>query len=334
MAWRLLCLSFFLTFGCGGSEAVLPVEGDIDTVTGSSDVAAEVAPESDIEPPAAPEDTEEPSEPDNGLPNITVPDVSPPTPSDAGSQGDGPDVSDATEQVEDVVETPVDPNAPVIALFIGNSYTFGGNLTGWVETLAEAEVGGKPIEATQIAKGGAWLQDHLNDAATVTTIQEGGWTHVVLQEQSTLPLLAKGQFLLSVSALNAHIQSGGAELALFETWAREPGHPLYEGDLAGYDFTTMQAALRDAYSTAASANDGLYVPAGDAWEMSLAAHPDIPLYTNDGSHGDTRGVYLTACVFYGALTGETPLGLQAWPDDIEEDVASALQQVAHDILYP
>jgi hypothetical protein len=49
------------------------------------------------------------------------------------------------------------------------------------------------------------------------------------------------------------------------------------------------------------------VPVGPAWEAAMQARPDIQLYASDGIHPSALGVYLTACVFYASLTGESPL---------------------------
>ncbi len=49
------------------------------------------------------------------------------------------------------------------------------------------------------------------------------------------------------------------------------------------------------------------VPVGPAWEAAKQARPDIKLYASDGIHPSALGVYLTACVFYASLTGESPL---------------------------
>lgn len=46
---------------------------------------------------------------------------------------------------------------------------------------------------------------------------------------------------------------------------------------------------------------------GPAWEAARKARPNIQLYASDGIHPSPAGVYLTACVFYASLTGESPL---------------------------
>jgi hypothetical protein len=90
----------------------------------------------------------------------------------------------------------------------------------------------------------------------------------------------------------------------------------------------MQAGLRKAYQTVATQNGGRMAPVGDAWETALASHPAIPLFAGDGSHPAEHGSYLAACVFYAALTGNSPEGLSFWPAAVSAADAAALQKVA------
>jgi len=53
------------------------------------------------------------------------------------------------------------------------------------------------------------------------------------------------------------------------------------------------------------------IPVAPAWELVKKEHPEIDLYASDGIHPSAEGVYLTACVFYSAITGDSPLGLTA-----------------------
>lgn len=84
------------------------------------------------------------------------------------------------------------------------------------------------------------------------------------------------------------------------------------------------------------------IPVAPVWEMVLKEHPEIQLYASDGLHPSAEGVYLTACVFYSAITGNSPLGLSAktsigydQPDQIvtiSDPVIQILQKSAWDIM--
>jgi hypothetical protein len=60
------------------------------------------------------------------------------------------------------------------------------------------------------------------------------------------------------------------------------------------------------------------------------------LYTNDGSHPSLLGAYLSACVFYGSITGESPIGLSPPSEltvDGDQQTATALQGAAHAAVF-
>src|SRR5688500_8624888 len=69
-------------------------------------------------------------------------------------------------------------------LFIGNSYTYVQNVPRLVEAMA-SQLAGPCIEAKMIATGGATLEQHWATDSVARIIREGGWTHVVLNDQST-----------------------------------------------------------------------------------------------------------------------------------------------------
>jgi lysophospholipase L1-like esterase len=84
------------------------------------------------------------------------------------------------------------------------------------------------------------------------------------------------------------------------------------------------------------------IPVAPAWELVIKENPEIQLYASDGIHPSAEGVYLTACVFYSAITGNSPLGLPAktsigydQPDQIitlSDPVIQILQKSAWDIM--
>jgi hypothetical protein len=233
-----------------------------------------------------------------------------------------PDISD----IPDVVEPP----KALKVLFIGNSYTYQNDLPNMVDKIS-AETP-NPIVVDSITKGGAWLQNHAADALTIETIQTGGWTHVILQEQSILPVVASGTFIFAAADLSAVIHEAQAIPVFFETWARAEGNSLYSSDLAGYTPQTMQEELRFRYKLAATNNDGLYAPVGDAWEISLAEHPEITLHSGDGSHPAKTGSFLAACVLYEIVTGSDILQTTWAPNGVSDTDATNLRTLSHQVV--
>jgi len=244
-------------------------------------------------------------------------------PQDTGAGDVGTDVATEPNVVDD---------RPKKVLFLGNSYTARNHLVAWVAHLAIASEYGPGLTTEGITHAGYRLQDQLHTPTIIETIHTGEWTHVVLQEHSTISITDPGTMEFAASSLSSTIKQAGAVPVFFETWARRAGHSVYETDLAEYTPESMQEALRNAYTLVSNANDGVYAPVGDAWETSLANHPNIALYSQDGSHPSPAGTYLAACVFFSLLSGESPVGIELKPESVTAEQAFALQTVAHETV--
>ena len=316
-----------MTFSCGGGDAQTNTFDTLCSPPCGLDVQEDVSPadvgvmadasggEDSVVDISTTEDTQTF---DAQAPDIeTIPDSAPESLSDVSSVG---------EDISEVVSAP----EKLKVLFIGNSYTYQNDLPNMVAQLSAASP--SPVVVDSITKGGAWLQNHAADAPTIETIQTGGWTHVVLQEQSVLPVVASGTFIFAAADLSAVIHQAQAVPVFFETWARAEGNSLYNSDLAGYTPKTMQEELRFRYQLAATNNNGLYAPVGDAWEVSLAEHPEITLHSGDGSHPAKTGSFLAACVLYEILT-ETDATQTTWaPEELSAEDATTLRSVAHQTI--
>ena len=217
-----------------------------------------------------------------------------------------------------------EPEGPRV-LFIGNSYTFYNDLPGLFAAITAAS--GEPWIVDSIAIAGATVADHLANPEVATTLAEG-WDHVVIQGQSYEPIVEQAAFEQAVVDLAALVDetSPGAELVLYETWAREAGNPL----LAELGLTPeqMQQGLSDGYAAAAQASGARVAPVGQAWAQALVEAPTIDLFDPDGSHPSLAGSFLADCVFFAVLTGQpaatsdyVPAGLAASDADLLEPLA-------------
>ncbi len=84
------------------------------------------------------------------------------------------------------------------------------------------------------------------------------------------------------------------------------------------------------------------VPVGPAWEKIRQEQPQIQLYASDGVHPSAEGVYLSACVIYASLSGNSPVGLAIFTsvgDDHPQEIVTLdrkmvllLQQTAWDVI--
>ncbi len=342
-----MCLTLAAAFGCSepsgaSSEPTTPLDvretGDwglepegLETAGESTDGTVEADADLRLSSPDAsdglsPRDVITPRSDAANSDVFPVPDAS--TAEDANSS---PDTSAPLDVAPEAIDTdPPEDSVSTTAmevLFIGNSYTSANNLASLVANLATAaEV---PMTTSAIVKGGAWLEHHADTPDTMTTIATGGWTHVVLQEQSYLAVPWPLTFLNAAAILSDAIHAAGATPVFFETWARAEGSSLYNEDLAGYNPITMQAALKAVYLQAANDNQGVYAPVGDAWEDSLASHPETALHTGDKSHPAPTGSYLAACVFLEVLSGQNPEETSWAPEGMPPEISESLRATAH-----
>jgi hypothetical protein len=183
-------------------------------------------------------------------------------------------------------------------LFIGNSYTFCNRMPWMLSTLAAAAEPPHNIAVDMVAEGGRSLAWHVENAATLEAIRKGGWDTVVLQDHSLGPIWHRGRTLGATRTLDAEVRKAGARTVLYMTWARE-------------HLPEMHGKLTRAYREFANELGAVVAPVGLAWHRALVAGPELPLFTDDGSHPTPTGSYLIACVFYATLTGASPVGLPA-----------------------
>ncbi len=207
-------------------------------------------------------------------------------------------------------------NADENLLFYGNSFTLGSWSTRSVPDLVNdiAVAAGQPDPYVVTAAVGGWsLADHL--ASNTDVISSGipagqTWDYVILQDYSTRPthigdLAAhRADFVSMYQTVAAH--SPDAQVIGFETWARAPGHEIYDGSPPEFPGgpAQMQQELRDGYalSTAdvnalAGAETSRVAPVGDAWEYTDWSN----LHASDLYHANNRGTLLASLVIYGTI---------------------------------
>lgn len=182
-------------------------------------------------------------------------------------------------------------------LFVGNSYTYFWNLPQTVALMAESR--DISLITNQSTSGGVNLGMHWNSKRKLETVQKikkGDFDVVILQDHSLRPILEPDSTLKYGKLLGDLAKESGANTFVYTTWARE-NNPM------------MQRDLTNTYRKLAKEVNGTPVPVGEVWELARKIRPELPLYDPDGSHPSTLGTYLTACVFFGVLTGQNPVGL-------------------------
>jgi hypothetical protein len=199
-------------------------------------------------------------------------------------------------------------------LFIGNSYTGRNNLPGLLAALAAEAIEPLSVETQLIQAGGASLRRHWNAGIAQRVIQDQQWDHVVLQEQSTLPVKNAARYHENVRLFAPLVAEHGAKTALYLNWARKGA---------------SQAPLTGAVTAIADEIGAIVVPVGPAWVGALRHDPGLALYANDGSHPTASGSYLAACTFLTHLFRREPRGFAvAKRLGIDEATAAGLHAAA------
>ena len=209
-------------------------------------------------------------------------------------------------------------------LFIGNSFTARNDLPGLLAQLAISPDGktGHAIEHRLIQRGGASLRMHLNKGDAATTMREGPFDYVVLQEQSTLPIKNPTRMHESVREFDALIRAAGAKTVLYMTWSRLEAAP------------DAQQRIADAYTSVGKGLGAIVVPAGLAGRAFLAKHQTPVLHDPDKSHPTLAGSYLAACTFHATLFGDAPPGEPRAAEKLDPVARAVLRQTAMDAARP
>jgi hypothetical protein len=208
-------------------------------------------------------------------------------------------------------------------LFIGNSFTQVNDLPATFSALAAA--GGHGVDAEMLTTGGATFAEDATSVNTQTTIASKSWDFVVLQEQSQRPSVAdflQTQTIPAATTLVSEVRAAHSTPLFFETWAHKKGWP--ENGLATYQ--SMQDAIDKAYRQMGQQFGVAVAPVGEAWDTAQLQGV-TGLWQSDGVHPTVAGTYLAACVFYGSLFHQSPLGL-GFSDGLSSDLVLRLQRIA------
>jgi hypothetical protein len=126
------------------------------------------------------------------------------------------------------------------------------------------------------------------------------------------------------------IRSEGKEIVVFYPWYSAVDS---QEDMERLDRMVHEIAWQENL---------IIVPVGPAWMAAQEQRPGIKLYASDGIHPSAAGVYLSACVFYASITGDSPLDNPVYtsigfdnPDEIiklDGDTIQFLQRIAWEIV--
>jgi hypothetical protein len=195
---------------------------------------------------------------------------------------------------------------PVRILFIGNSLTFVNDLPHMFQTLAAT--GNRKVAYGEWVYGGWTLQQHFENDGELAEIRDGDWDFVVLQEQSSTPVRNTEKFTTYARKFIKEIKKAGAVPILFENWETKGSN------------TALR--LDSIYFPLAKQCGAEVAPFARAWKNVSGAYD----FYKDYAHPTLQGQYLNACVLYGLLFQESPVGLSAL--DVPAKYADTLQRAA------
>ena len=205
---------------------------------------------------------------------------------------------------------------PRSILFYGNSFSQSGpGVDDLVQDLAVAAGHAEPY-VFGLFVGGKDLRWHYSNATSIidSQIPEGQtWDHLVLQGHSLRPTTHptegdRDRFRTSALGLFEAMldHSPEADVTLFETWARAPGHAFYPD--VWPEPAAMQAELRAGYAQAAAdlraIGSAEVAPVGSAFEQ---AGFDPGLYADDLWHARNKGALLIGLTLYGSIYDDPAL---------------------------
>jgi hypothetical protein len=206
-----------------------------------------------------------------------------------------------------------DPPATRV-LFVGNSFTFWNDLPQLVAELGQSLEPAVRLDVAMVARDGMTLERHWQEGEVARLLKQRKWDVLVLQEQGSRPITNPELTETYVRRFTAAAGQAGAQVVLFQTWAR-------------LDAPETEAPRAAGYRRVAEATGAKVAPVGAAWQLALRELPGLRLHALDSLHASPVGSYLAACVLLGVISGRPPAGAssRSYPGP---ELAGALQALA------
>ena len=191
-------------------------------------------------------------------------------------------------------------SADVSILFVGNSHTGMHRLPELVAEMIRFRHPEKVVRTHHVWVG--FLEDTARDPACRLEIESLPWTFIVLQAQKE-SRSGRAKYSQAEGIDIAKLgKARGASVVFFAEWGLQ-------------ETTGHGSRIERIYDEMATAAAARVAPVGRAWELALAARPDMSLYEGDGNHQTAVGAFLSAAVLFGRLTNESPAVLATFPYD-------------------
>jgi hypothetical protein len=221
--------------------------------------------------------------------------------------------------------------APLRVLFVGNSYTQFHALPLVVRRVVQSIDPAARIRVESVTHPGWDLARHWTFGEARRRIEDGHFTHVVLQGHSLAAIRDPDALRRSVAQFQSVITEAGAHTVLYETWARAEGAAVYEDGLAESP-SEMQARIDRTYHELARSIGGTVARVGPAFLRVESMMPGEQLYQPDHSHPTELGTYVAGIVIGSALTSVDVREISYRPRRITRGRAASVRQAVAEAL--
>ena len=257
------------------------------------------------------------------------------TPEDttAGATTDETTTAASTTEGKDE-NTVLDKSKEYSVLFIGNSYTIHNSLHTLFKNVASSA--GYKVNTTAVLKSSWYLAYHadendVNGKLVDAALKANKYDFVVMQEQSTCPVLNPGKFYDGARALVAKVRANGATPIFYETWGRKTGHKVLSEN--GLTNETMTWKLAAAYNAIGKELDVDVAYAGLAfYDVYTNNAKDVDLYNADLTHPSYSGSFLVALTLFSEIFGESPDAV-SFKGSLNDDVIAILKAAAKKAVF-
>lgn len=180
-------------------------------------------------------------------------------------------------------------------LFVGNSLTYVGNVPAVYSALAQAN--GRDSPSYMIVRGGATLSQRVGDGSVARALEEGSYTHLVIQE--------RGGDLMCLFGTDSCTQAREAVLALADIGRRNGAAVLLLGTYQPDPSASRR--LIESESEVARNADIPYIEVSGRLQRLRGMAPELSwFFAADDFHPGRDLALLSAILVYHAIHGELP----------------------------
>ncbi|WP_337880284.1 hypothetical protein [Rheinheimera sp.] len=177
---------------------------------------------------------------------------------------------------------------PIRVLLIGNSHASG--VAPQLSRLLQLGLPGTDNELSFI--GFVFLDSAAASSSALQQIDQGGWTHLILQGQKYSQSGTVDYPTGETELLLHRGKAANSQTILF------PEHPQYGDTAEGQRVYQLHLGIARQQSSCVA-------PVGPVWDLALL-QPGVPrLHSNDGNHANALGSLLSAYVLYQVITGQS-----------------------------